>query len=727
MNNIKKTVSSFLVLGLLASSGFFAFNALTRSFDATQASAPTLKRNVKSSVSSLSADDFSSEVEANHEELGVSITQSTLTDTSQSLTVSFRSKTLAGFKTAIGNYIVEIDDDNYSGDENNPAPEGYDKFNEETGLPEFEGKIAFIVGSVSENNKSVYLPSTFTKAGKFTAKITTIGAGCVSADGSEFNGQNVWAVNGVSKITNIYIPDTIEKVEADAFKGVPTEGVTIHYEGTEFSSSVFQSGWTDAPTTALDASTTSYNKKANKKANAAAGKVELPDALGRPINFILGCQQDVNNPKVADEKCNRPLVIQYDKITNGTRETIFEELPLTNTTNNPYDSCGKLASMSYTRQFGYKLGPGESIDDESVVFHNIMKADAQGNVDVSKTYFAKPMIGYSEKQNITNLVNYKASMNSTFAGYSMFTLKMDKNLSITSERYPEPHSLYLDVKTDIYEQNKAAIESGKTKIRYSLYNLYNSSFHFQYLGKGNELKDVVIPVSSLISYQTLDSNKGNLVSVLLKDSQIGPDFKPKKVRLFELQDITIQMDLLTTSDSGSASILGKSSISYKFAYITVIDTEKNISVFNWNVFLIVFFIAYVVVYAAAAFITYKVMKEKFKNDEFRRVNDKKFLKQAVLGGLGLGVVLCAVLFIYMRTVGFKNTIVVFNPTDPLLIAFAIAGMIIVGYFIVYVIKLVKAERERRKAIRLKLNEDVADDGTNQFIEGVKLWKLELKN
>ena len=125
MNNIKKTVSSFLVLGLLASSGFFAVNALTRSFNTTKATAPTsLKRSAKSSVGGLSADDFSSEEEANYEELGASITQSTLTDTSQSLTVSFRSKTLAGFKTAIGNYIVEIDDDNYSGDENNPAPEG---------------------------------------------------------------------------------------------------------------------------------------------------------------------------------------------------------------------------------------------------------------------------------------------------------------------------------------------------------------------------------------------------------------------------------------------------------------------------------------------------------------------------------------------------------------------------------------------------------------------------
>ena len=714
MNNIKKTVSSFLVLGLLASSGFFAVNALTRSFNTTKATAPTsLKRNAKSSVGSLSADDFSSEEEANYEELGASITQSTLTDTSQSLTVSFRSKTLAGYKTAIGNYIVEVDDPNYTGDDSNPAPDGYDKFNEETGLPEFEGKIAFIVGSVSENNKHVYLPSTFTKAGKFTVKITTIGAGCVTADGAEFNNQNAWSLN---KITNIYIPDTMEKVEAGAFTGVPSEGVTIHYEGTEFSSSVFESGWTDAPASALDASANSYNKKANKKANAAASKVELPDPLGRPINFILGCTQDPNNPKVASEECNRPLVIQYDKVTtNGgaeTRETIFEELSLTNTTQSPYDSCGKLSSMSYTRTFGYKLADNEYIDDESIIFHNIMKADATGNVDTSKTYFARPTIGYSEKQDISNLVSYKASMNSTFAGFSMFTLKMDKNLSITSERYPEPHSLYLDVKTDIYEQNKANIESGKTKIRYSLYNLYNSSFHFQYIGKGNELKDIVVPVKSLISYQTLDNAKGNLVSVLLKDSAIAPDFKPEKVRLFELQDITIQMDLLTTSDSGSTSILGKSSISYRFAYITVIDTDKNISVFNWNLFLIIFFIAYVVVYAAAAFATYKIMKEKFKNDEFRRVNDKKFLKQALLGGGGLGIVLCAILFIFMRTVGFKNTIVVFNPTDPLLIAFSIVALIIVGYFIVYLIKLIKAERERRKAIRLKLNEDVADDGTN---------------
>ena len=174
------------------------------------------------------------------------------------------------------------------------------------------------------------------------------------------------------------------------------------------------------------------------------------------------------------------------------------------------------------------------------------------------------------------------------------------------------------------------------------------------------------------------------------------------------------MDLQTTTTSDSVAILAKSSISYKFAYITIfdnVDANTPLKVFSWDMFLIIFFIAYIVVYAAAAFVTYRIMKEKFKNDEFRRVNDKKFLRQAIIGGFGLGEVLLAVLFLIMRTSGFKNTIVVFNPTDPILIATAIVGMIIIGYFIVYIVKLVKAEKDRRKAIRLKLNEDVDDDGT----------------
>ena len=176
-------------------------------------------------------------------------------------------------------------------------------------------------------------------------------------------------------------------------------------------------------------------------------------------------------------------------------------------------------------------------------------------------------------------------------------------------------------------------------------------------------------------------------------------------------NLTIQMDLLTTSDSGSKAMLAKSQASYKFAYLTIINDEK-IKVLNWNVILIGLLVTYIAIFTAGAFALYKYKKEKYKNDEFKRVNDKKYLKSSVLYGLGFMVIVYAITFIFMRASGFANTIVAFNPTDPLLIAFAIAGMIIGGYFIVLAIKAIKTEKERKKAIRLKLNEDVEDDGTN---------------
>ena len=698
MNHVKKTVSRFLLLGLTALCGFFAFSQNSRSFTANYAEGD---ESPAPAVSSYSAADFADEEEANSDELAVSIVQSTTTDTSQSLNISFRSKTLIGFKTARGNYIVKITDPNFTGDANNPVPDEYEKYDEKTGLPVLEGSVAYVIGG--GQNKEVCLPSTLTKAETFTIKVTSIDANCVTATGEEYNGKNAWSDSQGSRITAIYIPSTIEHVAANAFTGVPAEGVIIGYEGESLPTDVFADGWTDATNVTLG----SYKTASLKKANVAGTVDDMKDDLGRPINFILGCKQDANHQ---GEAYNRPLVIQYDKITNGNRQTFYEALDLENTVGNPYDSVGKISSLVYSRLLGYKLNPGESIDDESVVFHNIMKASNDSVIDTSKRYWVKPTIGYSEKQDLSHLVSFKSTGASTFAGFSMFTLSMDKNLSIISTKYPEPHSLYLDVKHELYEQNKLQIEKGTTVIRYSLYNLYLSSYHFIYEGSNGELKDITVPISTVISYQTLNSDKNNKVSILLENKKVAPDFSADKVRTFELVNVTIQMDLFATSASGSTSVLGKSAISYKFAYITVRDNNKE-QVFNYNIFLIILFASYAALFAIAAFVLHRVLKEKFKNDEFRRVNDKKYLKNALLYGAGSLVIVAAITFIAMRVGGFANTIVVFNPTDPLLIIFSIAALIIGGYFIVQAIKAIKAETERKKAIRLKLNEDVNDDGT----------------
>ena len=697
MNNRKKMLSSLLALSLLAGCGVFAANLQPKSFNAAHDKEST---SIKKKAYD---DDFADEVFVNGEELGASIVQSTTTETSQSLTISFRSKTLVGFKSSRQNYIVQIDDVNFSGDLDNPAQDGYDIFNEDTNLPQFNGYISYITGSSGSGSKDVFIPSYMTRDGSFTIKIVGISTGAVSATGEEYNGKNTWYNDASNlKIQNIYIPNTVEDVQRHAIMGVPAEAV-VHVEGSAVPAT-YDPEWTDATGDSLDVSPNSYRTPSMKNGGVGGTVDDIVDALGRPINFILGQK-------------TKPLVMQYDKVVteNGvevSRETFYDELPLANTSGSAYDSVGKISSLYYSRLLGYKLASNEIIDDHSIVFHNIYKTVDNGSeVDTTQRYKIIPDIGYSEKQPFSHLLSFKASMNSTFAGYSMFTLTMDKNLSITSEKYPEPHSLYLDVKPDIYEQNKTAIKEGTTKIRYSLYNLYNSFYHFKYIGSNGEVKDLEIPISSVITYQTLNQDKNNKVSVLLKNSDVAPDFSAEKVILFELKDITIQMDLLATSASGSSSVLGKSAISFKFAYITVFETEK-LSVFSWDLFLILFFIGYAVLFAAGAVGLFFVLKEKFKNDEFRRINPKKYLKQAILGGIGTGIIVAAIMFIIMRTTGFANTIVVFNPTDPLLIAFSIAGMIILGYFIVLLIKLIKAEKERRKIIRLKLDEDVEDDGTN---------------
>ena len=696
MKNIRKTMSHLLLLGLTVGCGFFSISQIKSGVSANYADeAPSSSQSKQ-----YTASDFADEEQANPEELAAIIVQSTTTDTSQSLNISFRSKTLVGFKTARGNYIVTITDPNFTGDANAPVSEDYAITDENSGLPLLEGSVTYVTGG--GQNKEVFLPSTLTKADTFVIKVTSIDANAVTATGTEYNGKNTWSDSTGKRITGIYIPSTIEHVAANAFTGVP-EDVVIGYEGSALPEGVFEDGWTDASEITYG----QYKTPSQKKANVGGTVDDMVDPLGRPISFILGCKEDATH---VGQEYNRPLIIQYDKVTNGERKTIYEELPLTNTVGNPYDSVGKISSLVYSRLFGYKLGPGESIDDSSIVFHNIMKSSNDSVIDTSKRYWVKPTLDYGEKQDLSHLVSFKASNNSTFAGFSMFTLTMDKNLSITSAKYPEPHSLYLDVKPDLYEQNKLQIQKGNTVIRYSLYNLYLSSYRFVYEGKGGELKEVEVKIDSTITYQTLEHNKGNKVSVLLENKKVAPDFSAEKVRTFELKNITIQMDLFTTSASGSTSVLGKSAISYKFAYITV-RSDAKAPVFNYNIFLIIFFVAYIALFALGAFVLYKVLKEKFKNDEFRRVNDKKYLKKALLYGAGSTIIVAAIVFIAMRVGGFANTIVVFNPTDPLLIAFSIAGLIIGGYFIVQAVKAIKVERERRKAIRLKLNEDVDDDGT----------------
>ena len=214
MNHVKKTVSRLLLLGLSFLCGFFALSQNSRSLTANyaeEANVPATKAETQ-----YTAADFADEEEANPDELAVSIVQSTTTNSSQSLNISFRSKTLVGFKTARGNYIVTVTDPNFTGDASNPVPDGYDKLDEESGLPVLEGAVSFVVGG--GQYKEVCLPSTLTKAETFVIKVTSIEANCVTATGEEYNSKNTWSDSLGSRITAIYIPLPLMRSQAFLLK-----------------------------------------------------------------------------------------------------------------------------------------------------------------------------------------------------------------------------------------------------------------------------------------------------------------------------------------------------------------------------------------------------------------------------------------------------------------------------------------------------------------------------
>ena len=720
MKHNVKTVSRFLLLSLTLGCGFFALGQNNRGLTAARAESEVVAPQKRTFTEA----DFADEIPADPEELDVSLIQSTTTDTSQSLNFAFKSKTFVGYMASRYNdMVVNISDPSYTGDTSAPVGEDFDNFDDETGLPVFDGELLYILGDTNKTNE-VFIPSTLTLSETFIVNISTICANCVSNpafyNGGAGNNSSYLEDGLTPKYNAIHIPSTVTTVHANAFTGVP-DSVSITYEGDTIPTG-FETGWADTTNIVLN----TYGKASEEKykSRAVGGTVnDIVDDRGRPINFCLGCQPD--DKKYVGEVYDRPLVIEFDVVdkanpTGAAIRHVFEELPLTNTNGSAYDSVGPISNPSYSRLYGYKLASNEIIKIESITFHNIMKFGTGTEIKTEQRYSAKPT-KLAPTLDLSNIVSFKASSNSTFAGFSMFSFTMDKNLSITSEKYPEPHSLYLDVKTDFYEQNRSKIEAGLTSIRYSLYNLYLSSYHFVYEGKGGQLKDLILPISTAISYQTLDKDNNNKVSVIIDHNEVKKhgeeigvdysDFSASKVKTFEIMNLTIQMDLLTTSDSGSKAMLAKSQASYKFAYLTIINDEK-IKVLNWNVILIGLLVTYIAIFTAGAFALYKYKKEKYKNDEFKRVNDKKYLKSSVLYGLGFMVIVYAITFIFMRASGFANTIVAFNPTDPLLIAFAIAGMIIGGYFIVLAIKAIKTEKERKKAIRLKLNEDVEDDGTN---------------
>ena len=108
---------------------------------------------------------------------------------------------------------------------------------------------------------------------------------------------------------------------------------------------------------------------------------------------------------------------------------------------------------------------------------------------------------------------------------------------------------------------------------------------------------------------------------------------------------------------------------------------------------------------------YFYRKKKYRNDEFKRVNTRNYIKTGVITYLSLGVLLLDILFIVFRGGLFNNTFTVFNPLDNFIVVLSILCIFAIGYFAKFFISYFKDRKARREAQKLKLDNDISDDGT----------------
>ena len=626
------------------------------------------KLNVKEA-----AHDYTSEVEIPEGNLMVSATSSTKTSMGQSFSLTF-STGGQGWCDATTTFLLAPDDSEFDAyfkelsektvEEREEMSEAYERGEYEP--VHFASYVYSLTGTASV--RDIVVPRSLTRNHIFNLDVLRMG---------------VDVVRDWSNIDSITIPSDVSEIYLDSFQDVPS-GFVFNVEPTA-NLEGWAEGWNHGAT--VNYGYTYPENKAEPFSKAGAAKYG-----DETQNFIIGWY-----PKEGEQK---PLVLEY-KLEGSSEKNYFTFEPASK---NAIFECVGYQVNDYTKSLycDIPLKEGETIDFSSIVLHNIYRTKtneldvAITEPDLSQGYNIIPKQGYLRVYGIEDFIECKFTGLSTFSGYTAIDLNID-----ISEA-----NVYEHLKANYYRAHLDDIKSGKLKIRYRLTSLTLCSFRVVYEKDGADVETDVKIVTPVTQFK-LEKQKGNRVSFLLKNSEVAPGFSAKSIRSVSFVGLYVTLDLM-----GAKSTISRSNVITRFGFLQVMPYSDSAKLFNVNAFLIILAIAYIVLFVAGAIGLYFYLKNKYKNDEFRRMKNKPYITKAALFLVGSLIVLFDIVFIVLRGSALNNAIVVFNPVDAYIIVLSVLSVVIIGYFIKYLVGVIKAEKERRRIIKLKLNEDIDDDGTN---------------
>ncbi len=558
------------------------------------------------------------------------------------------------------------------------------------------------VYSVIAGNGQVVIPYRCTYGSRAILSVESIGPEIVDED----------AVEGLEYII---IPDTITLIDENAFINLEGHGITFYVlaseDEVEFDKSVF-------PSDAHVEYGIAQNSNNHKSVGIATTKTDSKDA-----NFFVGSEESYSAYGTYPSD-TMEIGLQYDVYVDGKYDrTQFEYFPISST-NRSYDGIGgTMGQTSLVLYFDIDLEENESINNDSLIFFNmffasydegsgryypdlhypyIIDEDTGDVVEYAGQLYVVPQMAYKIDDEITNYIHYDFNSLNTFSGYTTFVM----NVTVPDT------GIYETLKASTYNANIANIENGTLQIRYRFTSLSTAYYRLVYEDSNGELVTTEVKINTPVGYHQINTKKTNEICFMIKNKDVASDFDSSKVRGLDIRGLRITLDLYNKKRN---SIVSKSSVETRFGLVNVMqETVEVPSVINFNSILGIIAGGYTALYIIVAAIYYFYAKNKYKNDEFRRMDTKKFLKQALGHYIWIGILVFAVVLIGFRSVPLSSAVVISNPIDPWVFGFAVGAIIAVGYYIRYFWIMGRSAKKRREVQRLHLDEDVEDDGTQQL-------------
>lgn len=674
----KRVFAFFGALALLLGGGIA--NALAPSFTEVKAEGDAIR-------------DFGDEEEADRMELAVSLTGSSITSTSQSFALSMQSVKIEAWNNSarLNNVFARIVDENYV-DLNTAKAKAEEAKKNATEEHPYEPEVyearVFNINNVGKTNKTVVLPQYVNYGDYFRLHV-------IGIDADACYDYNDLKEVSYADIESIVIPAGYTSISSGAFPGAKEAGVKIKVAESSALPD-WEEGWTDAE---VEYSVTedSYSSSEMRMLNVNTTNAQT---FGEGKNFFVGYFDD------AHPENNLPLTMEYS-LLNANNEVIQEhcyyELPKASTTLS-YDAVGSMAGKSKDdRYVDVEIPSGAHIDPESIVFHNIRRLIRGENgigtaIDPeAKPIKATPLISYSGVSNFSDFFSLTPDQATYIGGYTRFAVSAKAN-----------YEIYKSINPSAYENNKALIDDGTLRVRILFSSLSNASYRVVYEnGQGEEVTKTFLVRTPVTATEISD---GTQIGFLIKNSDVAEDFSIEKARSVQLCGFFVQMDLFNTVKN---SIANNSKKSYRFATLELLPSSgiAGVNTFSIGAFLGIAYGCYAAIFLLGAVAYYFYCKKKYRNDEFRRVNTKKFVLASAKNFLGYALILSSILFIVARWAMLRNTIVVFNPLDVWVIVFTLAGAIFLGFAIKDMVVSIKETVDRKKKEKLHLDSDVVEDGT----------------